>query len=61
LLFGEYREVGAITKRIDAVSKEQILRLARQISGGKLTVTALGDISGVLPYEELSRKLAAKA
>jgi predicted Zn-dependent peptidase len=61
LLFGEYREVGAITQRIDAVSKEQILRLARQIGGGKLTVAALGDISGVLTHEELSRKLTAKA
>lgn len=57
LMFGEYRPASAITAKIDAVTKEDILRLAGQIAGGKLTVAALGDISGVLPYEALQAKL----
>jgi predicted Zn-dependent peptidase len=57
LLFGEYREAAGIIKKIDAVSKEQLLKLAWQIARGKLTISALGDVSSVLPYEELSGKL----
>mgnify|MGYP001247381609 CR=1 FL=1 len=60
LLFGEYREAAGIIKKIDAVSKEQLLNLAGQIAGGKLTVSALGDVSGVLPYGELSGKLSSR-
>lgn len=58
LLFGEYREAAGIIKKIDLVSKEQLLKLASQIASGKPTVAALGDVSGVLPYEELRRKLS---
>ncbi len=59
IMFGQYRHAEAITKKIDAVSKQQLLALARQIAGGKLTVAALGDVSGVLPYAQLSDKLRA--
>ena len=57
LLFGEYRQANSIIEKINAVSKEQLLKLAGQIASGKLTISALGDVSGVLPYEELSGKL----
>jgi predicted Zn-dependent peptidase len=59
LLLGEYRPAAEIARRVDAVSKEHVLQLAETIAGGKLTVAALGDISGVLPYETLQTKLAA--
>ncbi len=60
LMFGEYRRAGDIIKRIDAVSKDQLLALAKKIAGGKLTVAALGsDVSKVFSYEELSKKLAS--
>ncbi len=58
LLFAEYREASSIIEKINAVNKEQLLRLAKQIASGKPTISALGDVSGVLPYEELSRKLS---
>jgi len=57
LMFGEYREASAIIKKIEAISKEQLLAFAKQIANGKLTVAALGDVSGVLAYEALAAKL----
>lgn len=59
LTFGEYRQVNEIIGKIEAVTKEDILTLAQKIAGGKLTIAALGDVSGVLPYEELQKKLTA--
>ncbi len=59
LLFGEYRHASYITDRIDEVSKDQLLNLAKKIAGGKLTITALGDVSKVADYKELERKLKA--
>lgn len=57
LLFGEYREVDFIATRIDAVNKEQLLSLAKKIASGKPTIAALGDVSHIPPYQELSKKL----
>lgn len=54
LMFGEYRKASDISARIDAVSKEQLLALAAHIASGKPTVAALGDVSGVLAYDELA-------
>ncbi len=58
LLFGEYRQASGIIEKINAVNKEQLLRLAKQIASGKPTISALGDVSRVLPYEKLSGKLS---
>ena len=58
IMFGEYRQASDITKRIDAISKEQVIKLGQHIAGGTLTIAALGDISGVLPYGELQAKLS---
>lgn len=57
LLFGEYRQANVIIEKINSVSKPQLLSLAKQIASEKLTIAALGDVSGVLSYEELSEKL----
>ncbi len=57
LSFNEYREVKTITAKIDAVDMPSLLAFGRKLTGGALTVTALGDVSGVLPYEELTAAL----
>jgi len=59
LMFGKYREINEITAKIDAITNDDILRLAQKLAGGKLTVTALGNVAGILPYEELQARLAA--
>ena len=58
LTFGKYRKLSEITAKIDAVTKDDIISLAERIAAGNLTVAALGDVSGVLPYETLQGKLA---
>ena len=59
LMYGQYREAAQIIKKIESVSKEQLLAFAGKIASGKLTVAALGDVSGVLDYDVLSAKLRA--
>jgi predicted Zn-dependent peptidase len=59
LLLGEYRTAADIAKRVDAVTKQDLLKLAGQVAGGQLTVAALGEVGGVLPYEQMQAKLAA--
>ena len=59
IMFNEYRQAANITTRIDAITKERLLSLGQHIAGGKLTIAALGDVSGLLPYDELQTKLAA--
>lgn len=59
LMFGQYRTAGDIEKRINAITKDDILRLGKQIAEGKLTIAALGDVSGILPYHELEERLRA--
>ncbi len=59
LLFSEYREAHSIIKKIEAVDKQQLIKLAGKITAGKLTVAALGDVSKVTPYSELSKKLVS--
>ena len=57
LMFGEYRQAGNITARVEAITRDDLLRLSREIAGGKLTVAALGDVSGVMGYEALQGKI----
>lgn len=59
LMFGEYRQAKDIIARIDAITKEDVVRLGKQFIQGKLTVTALGNGTGVLPYETLAARLRA--
>ncbi|MDE3059538.1 MAG: insulinase family protein [Pseudomonadota bacterium] len=57
LTYGEYRQAKDLAARIDAISKDDVLRLARQLAQGKLTIAALGNPKGVLPYEALAERL----
>ena len=59
LMYGQYRPAELIAQKIEEVSKEKILALAKQIASERLTVAALGDVSGVLTYDELSARLVA--
>jgi predicted Zn-dependent peptidase len=59
LMYGHYRPASEITRSIDAVTKSQLLALAKNIAASTPTLTALGDFSGVLPYETLTQKLRA--
>ncbi len=59
LNYGTYRQADEIINRIDAVSLENVSDLAGVIVKGTLTVAALGDVDGVLPYNDLSTRLAA--
>lgn len=57
LVFNEYRQVSDTTARIDAITREDIARLAQDITKGTLTIAALGDIAGIAPYEPLTAQL----
>jgi predicted Zn-dependent peptidase len=59
MMFGEYRTAKDISARIDAVTKNDIQKLGEKITKGKLTVTALGDVSHILPYDTLAARLQA--
>ncbi len=58
LMFDEYRQASDITTRIDAITKADLIRLSKSIASGKLTIAALGDVSKLMPYDELQAKLA---
>lgn len=58
LMFGEYRRIDEITKKIDAVSKDDVLRIGKDMRQSKLTVAGLGDVRGIAPYEELAARLS---
>ena len=52
LVYGEYLTASVISERIDAITKEDIVRVAAKIlSGSNVTVTALGPTGGVESYE----------
>lgn len=59
IMFNEYRQVKDITARVNAVTKQDIARIGADIANGKLTLAALGDVSGVLANDTLTAKLAA--
>ena len=59
LMYNEYRQVKTIAAKIDEVTSDDVLRLGKKIAGGALTVAGLGDISGILPYDDLMGRLRA--
>lgn len=59
MMYGEYRNAKDIAERIDKVTKDDIVRVAQELAKSKLTVAALGDVSGVLSYDELEQRLRA--
>jgi predicted Zn-dependent peptidase len=46
-----------IVERIDSVSKDDILAMAQQIFGGKLTYTMLGNLCEYPSYEQMEKML----
>jgi predicted Zn-dependent peptidase len=59
LVFNEYRAAKNVIARIEKISKEDVTRIAKTLAQGKLTVTSLGHGKGVLPYQDLSARLAS--
>lgn len=59
LMFGEYRNAADISKRIEKVSKKDILRIGKKIASGAPTVAAIGDISGVRKAKAITKRLRA--
>lgn len=59
IMYNEYRQVKDITARINAVTKQDIARIGQDIASGKLTLAALGNISGVHNSEQLQTRLKA--
>jgi len=59
IMFGEYRQVKDITARINAITRQDIMRVAKDIAGGNLTIAALGETSGVLDADALHARLKA--
>ncbi|MEZ5690209.1 MAG: pitrilysin family protein [Rickettsiales bacterium] len=57
ILLGKYNDAFEIIKKIEGTQKHEIINLATQIINGKMTVAALGDISHMPDYEELSGRL----
>lgn len=58
LLFNEYRSAKDVIARIDAITKNDVLRIAEKLIRGTPTVTALGNgTEGVLPYDALNTRL----
>jgi predicted Zn-dependent peptidase len=59
LVFNEYRAAKDVIARIEKISKEDVRRVAETLASGTLTVTALGNGTGVLPYGDLTTRLAS--
>lgn len=59
LIFGRPIPAREIIERIDAVDADALTRSARRlIEGERPTVTALGPVAGVEPYEKIAARLA---
>jgi len=57
LMYGRYNRIHELTSKIDAVTKDDIVRLGKDILSGNLTVAALGDVKAIAPYEQLTARL----
>lgn len=58
-VFGDYRKADELTRRIDAVTKDDITQLGAQLLKGKPSVAAYGPVDSILPYGTLGEKLVA--
>lgn len=60
LQFGDYRHATELSRRIDAITMEDVLALARELfTAPKLTVTALGPCKKMMSFDEINRQMAA--
>ena len=57
LMFGEYKQAKKVAALIDSVTTADIKRVSKELIKGALTVCALGKVSGILPYDEMAKKL----
>ena len=53
LHYGKIRSKDALVKEINAVTKQQVLTYARKLFKTKPTVSALGPIDNMMPYDQL--------
>ncbi len=59
LTFGEYRQAKDIIEKINVITKDDVIRFGKKLISGALTVAALGDTKGVLPYADLMKRLSS--
>ena len=59
LLFGRPFDAAEIVRKIDAVDAAAVIRAARRIATGPLTLTALGPIDRLEDYRRVTSRLAA--
>jgi predicted Zn-dependent peptidase len=58
LIYGRPIPVEEMVRKIDAVSAEEVARVAKRIFAGRPTVAAMGPLSGLEPYGKLVERLA---
>jgi predicted Zn-dependent peptidase len=58
LIYGRPVPPAEAVERIDAVTVDDLARLARRLTHSKPTLTALGPIGQVMEYEALTRRLS---
>ncbi len=56
---GALIDTDALAQKIDALQKEDLLRVAKRIFSSKPTLSALGDLSHLESYEKIKERLAA--
>ena len=59
LLFGRPFDAREIVAKLDAVDAAAVIRAARRIGAGPLTLTALGPIQRLEDYRRVTSRLAA--
>ena len=59
LLFGRPFDAQEIVRKIEAVDAAAVIRAARRIGAGPLTLTALGPIDRLEDYRRVTSRLAA--
>jgi predicted Zn-dependent peptidase len=58
LIYGRPIPVAEMLQKVDAVSPQDVARVARRIFGGLPTVAAMGPLSGLESYEKLASRLS---
>ncbi|MBO7555944.1 MAG: insulinase family protein [Alphaproteobacteria bacterium] len=57
LIFGRYIPESEIVEKLEAVTKEDILKAAQKVFATKPTYTLVGNIDGHISYEDICQKL----
>ena len=59
LAYGQYIPASVLTARIEAVTLDDIRRVAQTVLSGHPTIAALGDVKGVPDYGKIQERLSA--